>query len=207
MAFRINNTSYGIDLNGNTICKDLVVDGIVNDDQNNVSFFTARGGIGGIFFGQKQISTSNRTLDIISIDFLKIEITGSLQVYGGCYCEFIVSGTHNNLSGFYDNYEFMLSTSDGLNNSIYQNNSTIIASGSNITPTTRSRSFGALVQPALKQTSSGHTTTFSIIPHNFLDPGNNVNHGEYNIFFRIMNGGGAPGTIPFTSDIIEYHHV
>lgn len=195
MAFRINNTSYGIDLAGNTNCKDLVVDGIVNDDQNNVSFFTAGGGIGGIFFGQREINTSNTTLEIISINILKIEITGSSQVYGGCYCEFIACGTHNNLAGFYDNYEFMLSTSDGLNNVIYQNNSTLIASGSNITPTTRSRSNGEPVQPSLKHTSSGHTTTFSIIPHNALDPSNNSNNGQYNIFFRIMNGGGASGTI------------
>ena len=173
MAFSVG--SYGISLSGDMNFNDASCN-IINNKDNKLSFVEQAGAIGSIF----TCHTSVATLSTNAVNVL--QINRSSGAWGGCYIECIISGVHNNNVGFSNKWECMLRTSDTAGtfaNAIIQG-STTVSSGSNLTVLTIGTNSATII-PSLRHTTSGTTTTFSVIPPN-------ADSGGYIVFFRIMNG-------------------
>ena len=177
MAFTVGN--YGISLSGDMSFNDVSCN-IFNNKIKQISFIEPAGVPGSIFTYNILINPSNTTT-LTPVDVL--QIARSSGAFGGLYIECVVCGTHNNNPGFAIKWEFMLRTSDTVTNAIYQG-TTAITSGNNLTSTTVGTG-NVSVMPSLKQTTSGGTTTISVVPAN-------TNIGNfYVVSFRIMNGSGT----------------
>lgn len=179
--------NYGYSINGQLSSHDISCNLITNANKNKIQFINLGGTRGSIFIGQKLLHVSNKT----EIPVLKVTLLQGSS-YGGCHCEFIICGTHNNIDGFLIKYEFLLNQ----NNTEAKIFSLSVESASDIPGTTIGwfQGPGYMILPKLTHTNTGSGLnsykTFSVVP---AQTGNvQLNQsldGRYTMFFRMSHGG------------------
>ena len=186
--FSINNTNYGIYQDGNVNCSNVFKSNIINNLDNKVNLIKSGGEIGSIFIGQKKvIKTTSSAIENIPI----LKATRNTDDWGACYCEFIICGTHNGLNGFVRKCEFMMQTSNNSAIKIFQNPDNVhvgLSDGAEISSTTIGKVASSVEMPKITQSPSG-TGTGAYMTFYVVSPDNDNNPGNYDVFFRIMNGG------------------
>lgn len=166
MSYNIAGQTSGI-FASDASCNALDVSNVINKSLKSSLFFNNFDSSNGyVLVGQ-------HFKQAVNTPYLSLTTTGS---YIGTYCEFILSGTHNNNGGFSIKYEFCI-TNNPNTNAIYQGVAAIASGGTIAVTTTIGTEVATL--PTIVQSTTLRVTTF------------NVNCTEttginYVLFYRIM---------------------